>query len=464
MERVKPTYPQRWRIRYKNPVCLSISFSDSHGMTGIRFQESVKSFCQIFLDCGTNRDAMEKNSLRREWEKPMETFSCLGFKISGVAAGIKKNKALDLGLIFSETPAAVAGVFTRNRVKAAPVQLNQQRIGSGQCRAVIVNSGNANCCNGEEGLVRARQMAKCAAERLFIPEESVLVASTGVIGAPLPIEKIIEAAPQLVSALKPDGWMDFAQAIMTTDTFPKLISRKGMIDGKTFTLAASAKGAGMIHPDMATMLAFICTDAGIDSKNLQEILGSAVDASFNRITIDGDTSTNDTVLLLANGSSGVVIQKQEHLEYFQDLLDGLCLEMARLLVKDGEGATKLVDIAVRGAETDADAAVVARTIAGSMLVKTALFGEDANWGRIIGAVGRAGVAMDPDKIDIFFNDVMMVKNGKGCGKQIEALATEVLKKPEFTIVVDLHLGLGEHTVMTCDFSMDYVKINANYRS
>jgi glutamate N-acetyltransferase / amino-acid N-acetyltransferase len=394
----------------------------------------------------------------------METYTCLGFSASGIAAGIKKNKSLDLGLIVSDKPATVAGIFTKNRVKAAPVRLDQQRVKSGQCRAVIVNSGNANCCTGDEGMARALEMAKSAAAQLSIPEESVLVASTGVIGEPLPVEKITAAAPGLALALKPDGWPDFARAIMTTDTFPKLISRKGELNGKPFTLIAAAKGAGMIHPDMATMLAFICTDAGIGADDLHLALTTAADFSFNRITIDGDTSTNDTALAMANGASGVFISETAHLQYFQTLLDGLCLELARLLVKDGEGATKLVDIAVRGAASDEDALAVAKTVAGSMLVKTALFGEDANWGRIIGAVGRAGVAADPDRIDIFFNDVMMVKSGKGMGKQVEAKATEVLKKSEFTIVIDLNSGRGEDAVMTCDFSIDYVKINANYRS
>ncbi len=346
----------------------------------------------------------------------METYTCLGFRASGIAAGIKKNKSLDLGLIVSDKPAAVAGVFTKNRVKAAPVQLDQQRVASGKCRAVIVNSGNANCCNGDEGMANAVAMTKSAAVQLSIPDESVLASSTGVIGEPLPLEKIMAATPKLVSALRPDGWLDFARAIMTTDTFPKLIKRKGELNGKSFTIIATAKGAGMIHPNMATMLAYICTDAGIGPDELHAALTIAADSSFNRITIDGDTSTNDTVLLLANGASGVLIREAEHLRYFQNLLEGICLELARLVVKDGEGATKLVDIAVRGAASDEDASAVARTVAGSMLVKTALFGEDANWGRIIGAVGRAGVMVEPGRIDIFFNDVMMVKNGKGCGK------------------------------------------------
>jgi glutamate N-acetyltransferase/amino-acid N-acetyltransferase len=381
-----------------------------------------------------------------------------------MAAGIKKNKSLDLGLIVSDKPAAVAGVFTKNRVKAAPVKLDQQRVRSGQCRAVIVNSGNANCCTGEDGMARAMEMAKSVAVQLSIPEESVLVSSTGVIGEPLPVEKITAAAPELTSALRPDGWPDFARAIMTTDTFPKLISRKGEINGKPFTMIATAKGAGMIHPDMATMLAYICTDVGISADDLHTALATAADFSFNRISIDGDTSTNDTALAMANGASGIFIHEPAHLEYFQTLLDGICLELARLVVKDGEGATKLVDIAVRGASSDEDALTVAKTVAASMLVKTALFGEDANWGRIIAAVGRSGVEADPDKIDIFFNDVMMVKNGKGMGKQIEAKATEVLKNREFTVIIDLNIGRGEDCVMTCDFSIDYVKINASYRS
>lgn len=397
-------------------------------------------------------------------DKKMDTFVCKGFRASGISAGLKKKTTPDLGLIVSDCAATVAGVFTKNRVKAAPVMLDRQRVKSGICRAVIVNSGNANCCTGNEGMVRARQMARSAADELKVSEDHVLVASTGVIGEPLPIEKIQAAVPRLAASLRPDGWHNFAGAIMTTDTFHKLLEIKGELNGKSFSIIGTAKGAGMIHPDMATMLAFICTDARIEAPALQKALAAAVAFSFNRITVDGDTSTNDTALIMANGASGVALEDAEALDYFQDLLNRMCNRLARMLVKDGEGAGKLVDIVVRGALSDEDALTVAKTVAGSNLVKTAFFGEDANWGRIIGAVGRAGVEVAPDKIDILFDDVIMVKNGVGCGKAIEEKAAEVLKKPEFTVTVDLNMGRGRDCMTTCDFSIDYVKINADYRS
>ncbi|MFO7965689.1 MAG: bifunctional glutamate N-acetyltransferase/amino-acid acetyltransferase ArgJ [Desulfobacterales bacterium] len=391
-------------------------------------------------------------------------LTCKGFTAGGVAAGIKKKAVLDLGLIASESPAAVAGLFTTNRVKAAPVMLDLERIRSCTCRAVIVNSGNANCCTGEDGLVHAKQMARYAADALGVSEGHVLVASTGVIGKPLPIEKIQASVPDLAASLKPDGWGDFVRAIMTTDTIPKLHEIKGTIDGRHFSLIGAAKGVGMIHPEMATMLAFLCTDARIASSDLHNALVSAAAFSFNRITVDGDTSTNDTALILANGASGVVIDTPESLNYFQGLLNDMCLRLARMLVKDGEGAGKLVDIVVKGAVSDRDALAVAKTIAGSNLVKTAFFGEDANWGRIICAVGRSGVEIDANRIDIYFDNVMMVKNSAGCGDEAETQATEVLKKPEFRVTVDLNLGHGSDRMITCDFSIDYVKINADYRS
>jgi glutamate N-acetyltransferase/amino-acid N-acetyltransferase len=389
---------------------------------------------------------------------------CRGFKAAGVAAGLKKNGNPDLGLIFSEVPATVAGVFTQNKVQAAPVRYDRERIKSGRCQAVIVNSGNANCCTGPKGIEHAAGMAQIMAARLGIAADLVLVASTGVIGEPLPIEKIDAAAPDLVQSLRPDGFSDLAEAIMTTDTVPKIVFKEGRISDKSFTILGIAKGAGMIHPDMATMLCFICTDVEISVDRLQNALNNAIRHTFNRISIDGDTSTNDTALILANGRSGVRVSNSEALQHFQPLLDDVCLQLAKMLVKDGEGATKLVEIRVKGARSAQDAHRIANTIAGSNLVKTAFFGEDANWGRILGATGRAGVPLDPDKIDVFFNDIQMVKAGMGCGKAVEVEATRVLKTPEFTVTVDLHLGNESESVFTCDFSLDYVRINADYRS
>lgn len=394
----------------------------------------------------------------------MDKNICKGFKASGIASGLKKNGGKDLGLIWSEKPANAAGVFTQNLVQAAPVVLDKERIKSGFCQAVIVNSGNANCCTGEQGMEHALAMTRFAAEQLEIPESLVCVASTGVIGQPMPIKKVESAIPGLADSLKQDGMDDFAQAIMTTDLVPKLVCRKGEIQGKPFSIIAAAKGSGMIRPDMATMLCFVCTDLEVPVPILQQSLKNAADRSFNRITVDGDTSTNDTVLIMANGMSGAAVKTGEDKELFQSMLDELLIELAKMMVKDGEGATKLVEIEVKGALTDADARTVCDTIAHSNLVKTALFGEDANWGRIIAAAGRAGVNIEPDKIDIFFNNVMMCNNGMTCGDEAEIEATKVLKTPEFSISVDLKMGNGQASVFTCDFSIDYVKINADYRS
>jgi glutamate N-acetyltransferase/amino-acid N-acetyltransferase len=290
------------------------------------------------------------------------------------------------------------------------------------------------------------------------------VASTGVIGEPLPVEKIESAAPALIKALSADGLSDFAEAIMTTDTVPKVVSSGGELAGKAFTVTGAIKGAGMIRPDMATMLCFVMTDIVAQPAVLQAMLKKAADRSLNRMTVDGDTSTNDTVLLMANGHAGVEVINAEQADIFQTVLDGVMIGLAKWLIKDSEGATKLVDLVVKGARSKAEAHKIADTVANSPLVKTALFGEDANWGRILAAVGRAGIPVDPEKIDIFFGSVQMVRGGFGCGKGAEAEVTRVLKQDEFTVTVDLNLGQETETVYTCDFSIDYVKINANYRT
>jgi glutamate N-acetyltransferase / amino-acid N-acetyltransferase len=389
---------------------------------------------------------------------------CQGFKFAGVASGLKKNRQKDLGLIYCEAPAKVAGVFTRNQVKAAPVQLDMQRITSGTCQAVIVNSGNANCCTGAKGMQDALSVASWAAAKLGIAEDQVLVASTGVIGEPLAVEKIQAALPDLVNALDVDGVSVFAESIMTTDTVPKVATRTGDLRGASFTVTGVAKGSGMIRPDMATLLCFVMTDITAEPELLKEMLLTSTDRTLNRITIDGDTSTNDTALLIASGRSGAVIKSDTDRKAFQKILDAVLMSLSKQLVKDGEGATKLVEIVVKGARSEADADQIASTVAHSNLLKTALFGEDANWGRILGAVGRAGVPLHPDTIDVYFDDVRMVLNGVGCGKKAEAQASRVLKKPEFAIIIDLKSGNAKCSVFTCDFSIDYVKINADYRS
>ena len=394
----------------------------------------------------------------------MENITCPGFMAGGLSAGIKKKREKDLGLIYSEKPANVAGLFTRNRVQAAPVVLDRQRIGSGVAQAVIVNSGNANCCTGAQGEKDAAVMTQKTATALGIPDTHVLVSSTGVIGQTMPMRKIEQAIPELAGAIEPEGFPAFARAIMTTDRVPKLVVRKGSSHGNTFTLLATAKGAGMIRPDMATMLCFVCTDVQSDAGTLNPILSSAVERSFNRITIDGDMSTNDTVLLLANGVSGISINDGPGRKIFQEILDEMLMDLARQLVKDGEGVTKVVDILVKGAPSDVEARDVADTVANSNLVKTAFFGEDANWGRILGAAGRSGVPVEPDRIDLFFDDVQMVKEGMGCGDKAEAKASQVLKKDAFSVTLDLNLGHGTASSLTCDFSVEYVRINADYRS
>jgi len=394
----------------------------------------------------------------------MEKMGCPGFLTAGVACGLKKNNQKDLGLIYCEGSANVAGVFTRNLVQAAPVLLDRQRVASGVCRALIVNSGNANCCTGDHGMQAALRMGKSAADELGISEDDVLVASTGVIGEALPIEKIESAVPGLIGAMRPEGVLNLAQAIMTTDTVPKAICRRGKFDGKTFTVSAVAKGAGMIRPDMATMLCFVMTDIHASAGVLKQMLAASVNRSLNRITVDGDTSTNDTALLMASGVSGIRIENSAQQDVFQLVLDDVLIAMAKWLVKDGEGATKLVEIIVIGAASEPQAHKIADTVANSNLTKTALFGEDANWGRILAAAGRAGVPIEPQKIDILFGSVLMIQNGMGCGPAAEAEATKVLKQPEYDITIDLKMGSCSATVFTCDFSIDYVKINADYRT
>jgi glutamate N-acetyltransferase/amino-acid N-acetyltransferase len=393
-------------------------------------------------------------------------IQCPGFQAAGVAAGIKKKAGLlDLGLIYSQVPdTTVAGMFTRNRVMAAPVVLSKERAAKGSARAIIANAGCANCCTGPQGMAHAKRMTAGAAAGLNLTDEQVLVASTGTIGLTLPIDKVQAALPALIGQLRPDGFESFSQAIMTTDTVPKLVQRQGALEGRPFTLLAVAKGAGMIRPDLATMFCFVCTDVAASAGTLQGMLRASVDRTLNRITIDGDTSTNDTVLILANGVSGVSVVTAEQQRVFQAVLDDLLMDVARRLVKDGEGVTKVVEIKVQGAPSDADALKVAETVAHSPLVKTAFFGQDANWGRILGAAGRAGVALDPERIDVRFDGVQMVKAGQGCGQAAEDQVTAVMRRPEFTVTIDLHMGAGADSMLTCDFSVDYVRINADYRS
>jgi glutamate N-acetyltransferase/amino-acid N-acetyltransferase len=387
-----------------------------------------------------------------------------GFVAGAIEAGLKKNGGKDLGIILCEIPAAAVGVFTTNQVQAAPVRLDKERIQSGRCQAIVANSGNANACTGAQGIEDAKAMARAAAQALGIREELVLVASTGVIGKPLDVSSIEAGMPSLVGQLDPAGFHDLAEGIMTTDTFPKIFSKQGHVGDKTFTVAAVAKGAGMIFPDMATMLCFVCTDVGGAPALLNQALKHAVNNSFNTITVDGDTSTNDTVILLANGMSGLNLEDTACGDTFQRILDEVLYTLALQIVQDGEGATKLVSVQVEGAPSDTEARQVAYAVAHSPLVKTALFGEDANWGRIMAAVGRSGVPVNPEKIDISFGDIFMVRDGLGCGQEAEKAAAEILKTNRFSLTIDLKMGKKGTTVHTCDLTTGYIRINADYRS
>jgi glutamate N-acetyltransferase / amino-acid N-acetyltransferase len=389
------------------------------------------------------------------------------FYFSAVSAGIKYRNRLDLGLIYAKNPVVAAGVFTTNQVKAAPVTLSIDRLKQGRCQALLVNSGNANACTGPDGLAAARHTSRLAAEALAIPEEMVLVSSTGVIGLPLNVKAFEDNIKPLVEGLSEAHFDKVAEAIMTTDTTLKTASRSAEIGGREVRFMGMAKGSGMIMPNMATMLAFVLTDAQISFPELKSALQSSVARTFNRITVDGDTSTNDMVLVMASGSAeNPWIENDEHEDYqrFQDILEDLCKDLALQIVEDGEGATKCITIRVCGAKENSDAEKMARTVANSSLVKTAFFGEDANWGRILGAMGRSGVRFNPERVDIAFGDVLLVKDGAAAGTEAEEKAAKVLKLKNFSVCIDLKDGAGCEEIYTCDLSMDYIKINANYRS
>lgn len=389
-----------------------------------------------------------------------------GFKFASRSAGIKKSGRPDLALIFSEVPARCAGVFTTNKVVAAPVVVSAPRVRSGQCQAVLINSGNANACTGQRGLSDALRCGELAAHALGVPEDLVVVASTGVIGQTLPMNKFEQHVGLLPAQLEANGAPGVAEAVRTTDAFVKMAWRSGDIGGRSYQMLGIAKGAGMIHPNMATMLAYVVTDAPVAADFLDEALRWCVDRSFNAITVDGDTSTNDMVLILSNGQAGTDEIRggtEEGRLFKQNLLETLT-ELAKMIVRDGEGATKVAQIRIQGARDAEQARTIARSVATSNLVKTAFFGEDANWGRIIAAVGYSGAEVDPDRIAIYFDEVAVVRDGLGTGEKQEELATSVLKKPEFTVLVDLGIGQGEGVYYTSDLTYDYVRINADYRT
>jgi len=387
-----------------------------------------------------------------------------GFLFSTVEAAIKKPGRKDLALIYSQAEANTAGMFTSNKVKAAPVKLDMKKIRSGRGQAIIVNSGNANACTGKKGMGDAVEMTRLVAHRLKMKSSLVYVCSTGVIGTPMPMDRITARISGLMDNLGKSAIEDVAEAIMTTDTFPKILRKKVRIGSKVGNIAGICKGAGMICPHMATMLCFIMTDISVNQKTLNRALKDSVKKSFNRITIDGDMSTNDTVLIMANGMIGndELSERSEAYAAFKKSLDEITYGLSRLIALDGEGATKLIEIGVKGAKSEADAEKAAFAVANSNLVKTAIYGNDSNWGRIMAAIGYSGIDMKEEKVDIYFGRVKAVDKGVTTGRDTEA--AKVLKAKNINIVIDLHLGKHSVKVLTCDMTEEYIRVNADYRT
>ena len=388
-----------------------------------------------------------------------------GFKAAGVRAGIKKSGNLDVAVIHTEKVAAVAGVFTQNLVAAAPVRVSKIVVGTGTAHGIVANAGCANACTGEQGLRDAEQMAEIAAQELNCRQDDIIVASTGVIGVNLPMDKMAAGIKKAVSELSADGSVNAGNAIITTDTYSKSCSTEIEIGGKEIRFGAIAKGSGMIRPNMATMLCFITTDIDIDQKLLQSALSEINEVTFNMVSVDGDMSTNDMVIVLANGAAGnaKITEKNSDYEIFYNTLKNICTEIAKRIAADGEGATKFLTIKVSGAENFDDAKKVGMSVANSPLVKTAFFGEDPNWGRVICAVGYAGVKISPEKTIIKFGDIPVYAHSVGAKYDADALKKVMAAKD---ILIDIELGQGnaEATVWSCDFSYEYVKINGEYHT
>jgi glutamate N-acetyltransferase/amino-acid N-acetyltransferase len=384
-----------------------------------------------------------------------------GILAAGLHAGIKPPPARDLALVYSSNPATAAGVFTTNRIVGAPVKVTRERIRSGVAQAIVASSGCSNVATGEQGIRDAREMTEIVAKHLRIPDERVLVASTGVIGRYLPMEKIRPALPKLVKGLSPEGSRAAAEGIMTTDMHPKEAALRVEIGGRRVTIGGIAKGTGMIHPMMATMFCFVATDLAVEREGLQGAIRHAVTGSFNRISVDGDRSTSDTVIILANGlaENRALARGDRRLRPFQQALDALTQRLAVMLVKDGEGATLVIDVRVRGAKTRGDAEQAARSIANSNLFKTAMAGRDPNWGRVMSALGAAGVALQEDRIAIWYGEEQVAAGGRlREGVRWDRVKAE-LAKPEVAVTVDLGLGSAQDHIWTCDLTTDYVKIN-----
>ena len=392
-----------------------------------------------------------------------------GYVAGACYVGVKSRKSEkpDVAILYSQEPASCAALFTTNKFCAAPVLLGREVLKKGKARAVVINSGNANAATGEQGLENAKKVEVLAEELLGLGEDEVFVSSTGVIGQQLPVEKVLEGVRRIVPTLSVEQGTDAAWAIMTTDLVKKEVAYELELSGGTIRIGAMAKGSGMIHPNMATTLSYVTTDAKVEASVLQPLLKAAADKSFHMLTVDGDTSTNDSLFLFANGASGVAIESEEDKAAFAALLDDICIDMARRIASDGEGATHLMIVEAKGLPTQQDARLVARSIAGSTLFKAALFGRDANWGRIMAAAGYSGADVDPTKADCILKsaagEVAVMEAGFGTDFS-EELAKEVLTEHDVTIVVDFHSGDGQATAFGCDLTYDYVKINGDYRS
>ena len=405
-------------------------------------------------------------------DENLTVTSPAGFKASGIHCGLKKSLLKkDLALIYSDVVATSCGVYTKNKVKGAPLTVTKQHLVNKKAQAIIINSGNANTCNGDDGLSKAKKMANLCAKELNIKNDDVLVASTGVIGVPLNIDVIKDGIPQLVNNLSSEiqGAKNASMAIMTTDTIEKQAGIEIEVGGKKITIAAMAKGSGMIHPNMATMLSFITTDISISPALLKEALKQSVNISYNRISVDGDSSTNDMVLIMANGlaDNETIIEKNEDYNLFLEALTTLNIYISKKIAKDGEGATKLIECTVSNANSIEDAETLSKSVVTSSLVKAAIFGSDANWGRILCALGYSGIDFDPEKVDVSFasnaGEIIVCIDGSSVNFD-EAKAKEILLQDEIKILIDMKQGLSEVTTWGCDLTYDYVKINGDYRS
>ncbi len=394
-----------------------------------------------------------------------------GFLAGAVYAGIKdpnaKSEKPDVAIIYSETPCASAACFTKNKFCAAPVLLGREVLKTGTAQAIVINSGNANAATGEQGIKDAKAIEEAAEKLLGLGDNDVFVCSTGVIGKRLPYERVISGVERIVPTLNKEQGTDAAWAIMTTDTVKKEASYELELSGGTVRIGAMAKGSGMIHPNMATMLAYVTTDVKTDASVLQPMLSAAVDKSFNMMTVDGDTSTNDSIFLLANGASGVELKTEEDKEAFAELVEAICIDMTRRMASDGEGATHLIEVEAYGLPTEHDARLVAKSIAGSSLFKAAVFGRDANWGRIMAAAGYSGADVDPTNADCYLKSdagtIQVMEAGFGLDFD-EDLALKILTEHDITVIVRFYQGDGEAKAWGCDLTYDYVKINGDYRT